>query len=545
MSKSRVSAPSFEITREGVIFLLLLVLVLASFGRVPTLKFLNYDDPEYVTENPNVMGGISPAGLWWAAHAEVVGNWQPVALVSHQLDATLYGNSPFGHHLTNLLLHLANVAVVFWVLRAMTGAPWRSALVAALFAVHPLHVQSVAWVSARKDVLSTLFWLLTILAYIRYVRKPGALRYGVMAALFALGLMTKSMLVTLPVTLLILDFWPLKRWPGETETWRNALPQAWPLVREKAPLFALAVLAGIIAILTQEHMGALVSSTAYPIPVRISNSVMAYALYLYKMIWPAGLAVFYPYTPHIPVWHLLAAGAVLLAITAATLWYARRHPYILAGWLWYVVTLAPVIGLVQVGGQSMADRYTYVSLIGIFVIVAWGLADLAGTNLKAHAIVGVACAAIVATCGFRTWTELGYWKDSEALWSRALAVTTDNFPANVNIASVDVERGRLEAAQGHLETALRIVPNEPTASASLAYVLFARGRTEDALKQFESALTVTPDDPTLHVMYAATLRKSGRLPEANEQLAEVRRLDPNIDVLAILRKAAAISAKAK
>jgi hypothetical protein len=368
---------------EPIICLVLVVLTAAAFGRVLRNDFIDMDDDAYVTENDAVKAGLTTRGLWWDLTTFHAGYWHPLTWLSLQLDAHLFcrdGLSASGFHFTNLLWHTANVLLLFGVLRRMTGALWRSAFVAALFAVHPLHVESVAWVAERKDVLSTFFWILTLGAYTRYAAAPGLGRYLIVMAAFGLGLMAKPMLVTLPATLLLLDVWPLGRLGGEAGQRRW-----WPLIREKLPLFA------------QRAGGAVAQWQEFSFASRAANAALAYAAYLAKTVWPAGLAVFYPYPDPLPSARVALSVVALLSLTAFVLGAGRRRPYLVVGWLWYVGTLVPVIGLIKVGAQGMADRYTYVPLIGIFVAVTWGLSDLVrGRGAAERALSGAACLVVVA-----------------------------------------------------------------------------------------------------------------------------------------------------
>jgi hypothetical protein len=444
----------------------LALLTLAAW--LPTLRngFVNLDDGLYVTGNPHVRQGLTRESLAWAMTANVANNWHPLTLLSHLLDVQLFGLDPAGHHATSLLLHLANVLLLFAVLTKMTGAPGRSAAVAALFAVHPAHVESVAWVAERKDMLSALFWLLAMGAYERYARRPSPGRYLLVALAMALGLAAKPMVVTLPFALLLLDVWPLER-----------LQLGWKrLIIEKLPLLALSAASSLITLRYQRT--SLAPLDVLPWSFRLAGAAVSYAAYLGKLLLPRNLAVFYPVPLEIPAWEILGAVTLLAAITAVSVWKARRAPWLLVGWLWFLGTLVPVIGLVQVGRQAMADRYTYLPSIGLFLAIVWGIWELAGER---RVLLATAAAAVIALLAVGTWRQANYWKDSDALYRHALAVTHGNYLAHLGLAkALAAERdwngaaeqyraalalrpGLVEARSG-LEAALRVIGSPLPAS---------------------------------------------------------------------------------
>src|SRR5438477_488821 len=415
-----------------------LLVVLATFAvYAPVLHhgFLGWDDLAYVSENAHVRAGLSAGGIAWAFRSTELANWHPLTWLSHMLDVSLYGLAPWGHHLTSLVLHLANTLLLFGALRRLTGSPWRSLTVAALFALHPLHVESVAWVAERKDVLSSSFWFAALWAYARFAenRTPG--RYAMVALGLALGLMAKPMLVTLPLTLLIVDGWPLARAGSAT------LAAWWPLVVEKLPLFALSLASSFMAWLAQSAYGAVTSS---PITVRIANVVLGYAGYLEKMLWPSGLSAFYPYQPQPSAAEVAWKAAALVLLSAGIAWLGRRRPYLWAGWLWYLVTLVPVIGLVRVGQQEMADRYTYVPLTGVFVMLVWGVADLvarARAPRVARAVTTLVAVLVVAVLAVGASRQARVWGDGVTLWERALAVGGNSTVSQNNLGVALEEAG--------------------------------------------------------------------------------------------------------
>ena len=441
------------IVRIALVTLLVLTTLFA-YRRSLSSDFITLDDPWYVTANTRVQEGLNSGSFAWAWTAFDASNWHPVTWLSHMLDVQLFGLDAGKHHLTNLLLHCANAVLLMILLFRMTGALWRSALVAFLFALHPLHVESVAWIAERKDVLSTLFWLLTLWAWLAYTRskKPGP--YALALALFSLGLMSKPMLVTLPFTLLLLDFWPLGR---ATLPLRGQGVTVKRLLWEKAPLFAMSAASCVFTLIAQREA---MQNLSFLSPAeRVANALKAYAGYLDKMVWPSKLAVFYPYHQTGLLTGSAAAALLLLAaLTILALKLARRAPYLCMGWLWYLGTLVPVIGLIQVGDQSMADRYTYVPLIGIFIAAAWGLADLTGENRTLRHAAAALAVVVLAGSFAVTRVQTGYWTDAETLFGHALEVTSDNWVAHNCLGISLAFKGRMNEAVLHYAEALRINP---------------------------------------------------------------------------------------
>lgn len=486
-------------TRIG--FALALALgTLATYWPVVHHEFLTYDDGAYVTGNAFVRDGLTLPNMHAAFTEIVASNWQPITILSHQLDATLFGLNPGGHHFMNVIFHTANTLLIYLVLAQMTGGWGRAAMVAGLFALHPLHVESVAWIAERKDVLSTLFMALTILAYHRYVKKPGAAAFVLVAGLFALGLMAKSMLVTLPFVLLLLDYWPLQRIDlGAADRRARAIA----LVREKIPLFALTVIISTIALITQRKGAALQSIDVYPPHERLANAIVSYAVYLAKMIWPHPLAIFYPHPRGaIVVWMVIVSAAFLVAVTLLALRHARRHPYGLVGWLWYLGTLVPVIGLVQIGAQARADRYTYIPLIGIFIALVW-LAVVLEKRVprRALAVVGVV---VLAACAIATRAQLRHWRDTETLFRHALNVTENNFPAHVNLGLALSARGEYDEAADHFAAATAIEPNAVEAWYNLGGAYFLQGNYRRAREAYQKAVELQPSNIDSRLKLAAT-----------------------------------------
>lgn len=501
-----------------VICLLLAAATAAVYWRVLGFEFTNYDDWDYVTRNPQVQAGLTWETIKWAFTTGAASNWHPITWLSHALDCQLYGLEPWGHHLTSLVIHIANTVLLFLVLDTMTRCTWRSAFVAAAFALHPLHVESVAWVAERKDVLSTLFWLLTMWAYARYVEanvgaNVGAghahvgagyaippprnshhsrLRYALVVLLFALGLMTKPMLVTLPLALLLLDYWPLGRLDALIAKGKSLRYAVRTLVIEKWPLLALSAASAVVTVVFQQLGGAVRPLVDFPLGIRAANAVASYVGYVGKMLWPSHLAIFYPHPgPTIPGWLIVSSIAQLALITYLALREGRRLPWLAVGWLWYAITLLPVVGLVQVGNQAMADRYSYVTLIGLFIILAWGVPGLLGGRARwaPSALAGAA----VAAMGWAAYVQAGYWRSSEVVFRRALAVTKDNAVTHVNLGTALGEKGRYDEAVEHWRAALEIQPNNLDALSNLGSVLALRGDTEEARGYLERALRMNPN----------------------------------------------------
>jgi protein O-mannosyl-transferase len=498
------------------ICLFLVLGTLAVYWPVTRYEFVAYDDTDFVTANPHVQAGLTAEGFQWALRSEVARNWHPVTMLTHMLDCQVFGLRPGWHHLTNLLLHIANSLLLFHVLKRMTGALWRSAAVAALFALHPLHVESVAWIAERKDVLSTCFALLTLWAYARYVdesrtraqRPARRLFYGLTLALFALGLMSKPMLVTLPFVLLLLDFWPLERWRvvrlnpsaagGKTRkrvaiAESPASPSLGWLALEKAPFLALSAVVSWITFALQKHGGAMLSVNNWPIGSRIQNALVAYVRYIGKMFWPENLSALYLRIGDWPAWQVGCATVALLAITAIVIAQARRRPYLAVGWFWYVGMLVPVIGVVQVGMQTMADRYTYMPLIGLFIILAWGAQEVALRWHLPRFIPGGLGAATLAACMVLTARQVTYWKNSESLFQRMIAATPNNYMAHYNLGNYYSRQHRAEDAISNFREALREEPNYADAHNNLGGVFLDQKKYDEAISHYSQALALRTD----------------------------------------------------
>lgn len=528
--------------------MLIAVITAAAYWQVMGHDFVSFDDYLYITDNPHVNTGLRGENIAWAFTSAHASNWHPITWISHMLDVQVHGLKPMGHHLTNLLLHIANAVLLFLLLSRMTGRTWPGAFAAALFAIHPLHVESVAWAAERKDVLSTFFWILTMLAYVRYAERPGLGRYVPVALLFALGLMAKPMLVTLPLVLLVIDYWPLARTSGDPGNKRQA--RTWPrLVFEKLPLFALSAASCVVTYMVQQAGGSVGKAEAFSFGVRAANAAVSAVAYLVKTVAPVNLAVFYPH-PHdsLPAWQVIGSVAVLIALTVLAIRQSPRRPYLAVGWLWYVITLIPVIGLVQVGKQAMADRYTYVPLIGIFFAIAWAASDLMRRQASPRASRANRCraakpqptpqpaanpalyvpAGVVLIALFAlTWSQVSTWRNTESLFRHAVDVTRDNYVALTNLGEVLNGRGKTDQATECYREALRIQPNSAEAANNLGLMLLKQGNMDEALRYMTVAVRYKPESPEVHFNMGLALAGKNELDKAIEQYREALKLRPS------------------
>ena len=513
-----------------------LVLALGTLALyVPVLQngFINFDDNGYITDNPHVNVGLTWSGVVWAFKSGYAANWHPLTWISHMLDCQLFGLHPAGHHLVNLLLHTANTLLLFILLNYLTGAMWRSAFVAALFAWHPLHVESVAWASERKDVLSGFFWMLTLIAYARYVKAPGksssrVLYYVSALVLFACALMSKPMVVTLPFVLLLLDFWPLQ--PLSL----SALPR---LLAEKIPFFALGFASCLITLSVQKH--AIWSTASLPFSFRLANALVSYVRYISKIFVPTDLALIYPYPHSLPPGIVAGTVLVLVALSVIFLLQAKRFPYLVTGWFWFLGTLVPAIGLVQVGVQAMADRYTYLPSIGIFILATWGVNDLLNRSARKTAICALAGGATLATCLALTSVQLSYWKSGVAIFTHTVVVTADNYAAYDCLGKSWKQTGNFNHAEQCYEEAVRLEPDYPMAQFDLGMSLLALGDPLDASNHLATAAQLWPgngdmqydfgvfllqhrdtNDAAAH--FATALEDKPDFPEARGQLEQIQ-----------------------
>ncbi len=495
--------------------LVLTLVTLAVYWQVQGHAFVTFDDYQYVVENPHVRHGLTLHGVVWAFTTGYASNWHPLTWLSHMLDCTLYGLNPKGHHFNNLLLHVANALLLFWVLRRMTAALWRSAFVAALFALHPLHVESVAWVAERKDLLSTLFWMMTMGAYVLYVERPGVGRYLSTLLLFALGLMAKPMLVTLPFVLLLLDYWPLGR--------RHQSP-LW-LIREKLPFLAFTTISSLITFSVQKNWGSVIF--ILPLKDRIANTLVSYVTYIGKMIWPANLACLYPHPlDTLPTWQVVGSLLLLLSISILVVRARGRRPYLPVGWFWYLGTLVPVIGLVQVGPQAMADRYTYVPLIGLFLMIAWTADDISVTWRSFERTLHTLAAASLCCLGMLSLLQTRHWKDTIALFQHNIRVTDNNHLAHFHLARNLERHGELRDSLNHFYEALRIRPDFSLGHYAIGNVLSQLGDVDAAIEHLSRALELDPNLRCVHNNLGCLLIRQGQTKAAIYHFTEALRIDP-------------------
>jgi Tfp pilus assembly protein PilF len=546
---------------DFLILVALAVLTLGIYAQVIGHQFITFDDDSYIKENPMVNRGVTLAGLAWAFTTFYKANWHPLTWIAHMIDSQLFGLNAGGHLLVSALIHVANTLLVFWFLLRATHARWPSALVAALFALHPLHVESVAWAAELKDTLSTLFGLLSLIAYVRYAQAPSSSRYAWTAITLALGLLAKPMLVTWPFVMLLLDYWPLRRLSQSTSR-KNFLVSIAPLLREKLPLFALVTASAVITSVAQSHGGAVRTFTDFPIALRLPNALVSYAKYLLLTFWPHDLAVCYPFAPTgIPTWQIIGAAFLLIGITAFCLFQRKIRPYLIVGWLWFLGTLVPVIGLVQVGWQTMADRYFYIPSIGFFIALVFGLADIAKTRHVAPSLSAAIAGGVLLVLATLTNAQIHLWSDSFTLFNHAVAVTPLNLPIEQSLGLAMGKSGRYDEAAAHFEkvlqirpdfydgllnmgimrfkqgrlleaieycqAAIRSQPDAPKAHVQLAHARWKQNRDEAALEEMRRALQLAPKDADIQADFGLALELVGRIPEAIEQLHEALRLNPN------------------
>jgi len=560
--------------RVFLVCMLLMASTLLVFWRVHDYGFIDFDDDGYVSENEHVKAGLTREGIIWAFTTRHRTNWHPLTWLSHMLDCELFGVRPGWHHLTNLALHIANVLLLFGILRQMTGALWKSAFVAAAFALHPLRVESVVWISERKDVLSALFWMLTMGAYVRYVRRLTAGWYLLALLAFALGLMAKPMLVTLPFVLLLLDYWPLERLQfsggvrginqqgGEVANTHSQRKVLCSLIWEKAPFFGLAAISSVVTFLVGAVARVDVYPRGFPMSIRIINVLVSYPIYIGKMVWPARLAVHYPHLgDKLSIWDGVIGALLLLAASGLVIWLGRSRKYLLVGWLWFLGSLVPVIGLVQVGVQAMADRYTYMPLVGLFIAIAWGVPDLLGKWEYRKVALSVSAVGVLSILSVCTWVQVGYWRDSITLFQHTLGVTTNNLKIHLKLGVVLQRQGKVEEAMKCWREALRIDPNAMRAGNgidaviggrsksdrgylggsealrskmgnivpqdNLGSMLVRQGRIDEAIKHYREILEKEPRQVDARYQLALLLRRQGNLDEAIREYREVLQLDPN------------------
>jgi Flp pilus assembly protein TadD len=556
MSRTAKTSKPVGKSRVVGVSIALFILVWLIFGRTVRYDFVNYDDKTYVYGNPAVVDGLTLKSFLNAFVNTSTGNWHPLTMISHMLDAQLYGLKAGGHHFTNTLLHSIAVVLLFLFLQQITNRFWASGFTAAVFAIHPLRVESVAWIAERKDVLSAVFFMLTLMAYARYVGQPSLRRYATMSMLFVCGLMCKPMLVTTPFVLLLLDYWPLKR-----------ITNGMSAILEKLPLFLLSVASSVVTFVVQEHSPGAIAQL--PLNWRIENALVSYVTYIYQMIWPDNLAVFYPHPGNrLGQWKVITAGVLLVGITLVALVVRRTRPYLLVGWLWYVGMLVPVIGIVEVGLQGHADRYTYLPQIGLYLAVTWFIADVFAKISYRRQILIPSAALIIIAFSACSWKQMSYWRNSETLWTHTLAVTRDNDVAQTNYGMFLMDRGELDAALSHfraaleirssesnlhynlslalietdignalarkadldaalphLQRAVKLQPDYADAHYNLGAILFQKDDLDEAIAEWRKALSIRPEDPDTHTSLGNALVRKGRITDAAKQYEDAIKID--------------------
>jgi tetratricopeptide (TPR) repeat protein len=521
-----------ESAKKVFVILIYAILVLSTvlvFLQVRNFDFVNYDDASYVYENPHVLGGLSHDSIIWAFTTGYAANWHPLTWLSHILDCQLFGPDPGWMHLVNVLLHLANTLLLFTVLKKMTGALWPSAFVAAAFALHPMHVESVAWIAERKDVLSTFFLLLTLAAYIGYVKRPSVFRYIITLALFVIGLMAKPMLVTLPFVLLLLDYWPLNRFdlqphkPAPIDDGGTILYR----IIEKIPFFMLSAISSIITFFVQHSSGAVGSINIFPMQVRVANAFLSYARYVGKMFLPQNLAAFYPFDVRtIVAWQVVLCALLLVGVSLLVIRFWRTRKYLPVGWFWFVVTLVPVIGFVQVGSQAFADRYTYVPYIGLFIMIAWGLAELLSKLPYRKPVLGISAAVSLTILGICAHGQVSYWNNSIMLFSHAIEVTQNNYIAHNGRGLAYINLGRSAEAMDDIREAIRIKPDFAEAHNNLGSVYSGLGRWQEAMDAYQQAIKAKPDFARAYNNLGIAYGELGRSAQAIEAYKQAIKVDP-------------------
>jgi Flp pilus assembly protein TadD len=529
-----------EISRKYfVIFVYsaLIVGTLLVFWQVRNFDFIIYDDGSYVYQNPHVFNGLSKDSISWAFTSSFIGYWQPLTWLSLMLDCQLFGPDPGLIHLVNVFLHLANTLLLFYVLKKMTGSLWASAFVAAAFAIHPMHVESVAWIAERKDVLSTFFLLLTLTAYTGYAKRPTAFRYLASLVLFAIGLMAKPMLVTLPLVLLLLDYWPLNRFmahtpvPGGPEAASAPPAHKQSISRcllEKIPFVVLSVAASVITFLTQEAGGIIYDTNTVPLADRVGNAFLSYVKYLGKLFWPENLAIAYPFDAGgLVFWQVVLSIVLLIVITFPVIRFGRNRKYLTVGWFWFIGTLVPVIGLIQFTGSSYADRFTYIPYIGLFIMIAWGVTDLLSKWRHRQKVLGPAMLTVIAVLGVLSYKQVGYWKNNFTLFSRAIEVTQNNVVAYDELGNAYLSSGRYQEAAETYKQVIKIKPDNAKAYNNLGIVYFSVGGYQDAIEAYQQAIKVKPDYSGAYNNLGAAYFAIGSYQDALESCRQAINVQPD------------------
>jgi len=501
-----------------LIGMFLTVVILIAYWQIQYFDLIDYDDISYIIKNRHVRSGLSREGFIWAMTDIHTGYWHPLTWLSHMLDYQLFRSNAGGHHWTNLIFHMANAILLYILLKRITGDIWKSAFVAALFAVHPLNVESVAWVAERKNVLSTFFWLMAMWAYAFYVEHPAWYRYVLVLLAFMLGLMAKPMLVTLPFVLLLLDYWPMRR----LTSWQDINR----LVLEKIPLFIMTLIMSVFTFLATRHEGAVISFDVLTPGDRVSHALVSYVKYLGKIFWPANLAVFYPYSREFDLFQIAGAAAILLLISFLAILLSRRYPYALVGWLWYLGTLVPVIGFIQAGDQAMADRYMYVPGIGLFIIIAWGVSDIFKKWPKKNVMSILSAGAILSVLIICTIHQAKVWRNSVTLFQHTLKVTHNNALAHNNLGVALLNQGKSNDAEKHFSMAIQIKRDYPAAHNNMGLALASQGKINEAISYYRSALRIKSNDDKARNNLGTALARMGRYDEAEGQFQEALKINP-------------------
>lgn len=507
------------------------IVVFAVYGQTIHFQFIyGFDDDLYIAQNERVQEGLNPSNIKWAFTTFYAANWHPVTWLSHMVDAQLFGMNSGKHHLTSVIIHLINAALLYWVLLYLTGSFWSALWVALIFAIHPLHVESVAQIAQRKDLASTFFGLTTIGAFAIYAKRSSYFYYVVSILLFLIGLMAKPMLVTIPVLLLLLDYWPLNRMSLKygygNFLYVGAAKRFSALLFEKTPFIILSLIFCVITIHAQGEGGAVRSLEAFPLMTRLSNAIVSTAMYLLNLLRPVNLTYFYPYPTTIPAWKIAISLTTVLGITVFAFLNANRRPYIIAGWLWFLIALLPVIGIVQVGGQSMADRYAYLPSIGIYIIIAWILSDIQEISRRYARYLCYGLSIWMTILMTSAWIQVGFWKDSLTLFQHALQITEDNYVTHYNVGVMLYNEGRIEDAGRHYSKAIRIHPNYAKAHNNLGAILAEAGKHEAAMKHYAKAIRLRPDFADAYANMGASLAKQGKNKRAIEYFQRALEVNP-------------------
>jgi tetratricopeptide (TPR) repeat protein len=505
--------------KKFIIYIILAAATFTVYWQVNHFGFVNFDDNIYITENSHIQSGITSEGICWAFTTRYFELWNPLVWLSFMFDYQLYGLNANGYHLTNFILHILSTLLLFWLFNRMTQAIWKSAFIAAFFALHPLHVESVAWIAERKDVLSAFFWMLTLCSYVYYTEKPAIKRYLFVFFSFVLALLSKPMVVTLPVIMILLDYWPLKRF--EMQKGNSVL---WQL-KEKLPFFVLSAVFTIITLIAQQKPYE--KDASFPLFSRLANAPVSFVTYLVKTFWPYNLSVLYPFSPHIPVWQITGAFLLIIIVTAIVILTAKRLPYLCVGWLWYAIIIVPVIGIIQVGNQVIADRYTYLPLIGISIMLAWGIPSLFRSEDMRKKILYPVAIAFLAIMTFLAWKQCGYWKNSAEICRHVLQVTQNNYTAHINLGSVLFDEGKTEEAISHFSEAIRIMPNLVLSYDKRGVAYAKSDRNQQAIEDFNKAIHLRPDYADAYYNRGTLYQKVGQYQSAIDDLSEAIRLKPD------------------